>query len=183
MGDRGNPRTHLGNVLLLSHCASRLSPATSAENSSSACPVVKPLRWSCLALSTHPGLGRTLVSDTHQCNVPFSSPFNHNPDMFKARPWTGGEANSPSLPAAAFQAHSDGKLLRQKAKKGQTHNANHISPALLLLYGPFSLGLLTQSKHILRLRQGSLNYCSHSHTPPRYSLPCKRDFPTQQPLS
>lgn len=93
-----------------------------------------------------------LVSDTHLCVVPFPQcPFSHNLDMFKAQPWTGGEANSPSLPATASPAHSDGKPFRQITRKGQTHNANHISRGLLLqlLHYPFSFVLVTQGSHIL----------------------------------
>lgn len=95
---------------------------------------------------------RALVSDPRKCNVPFLGPFSHNLDMFKVRTWTGTEANNPSLPAAAFQAHRDGKSFRQKAKQGQTHNVNHISSGLLLLIlcCPFSSGLIAFS---------AVNYC------------------------
>lgn len=110
------------------------------------------------------GLGSwlALISNTHWCIVPFPQcPFNHNLDMFKARPRTGGEANDPSLPATASPAHNNGKPFRQITRKGQTHNENHISPGLLLhlLHYPFSFILKTQGNHILSLHQGSLIQC------------------------
>lgn len=98
--------------------------------------------WTALLPSACPQSGPCSYSWHTPVQCAFPWPFSHTLDVVEAWPRTSGEAHSPLLPAAAFQAHSDGKPFRQKARKGQTHNANHISPGcLLLLYCPFSFGL------------------------------------------
>lgn len=148
--DWGNPGTHPRNFSLLSHCASPLTPSICSERPFLLIRQQRIGGWTAPPAFSKSSVSAVLLFLTHTSAMCLSLAIRSHSGHGQGLTPTGGEAHSPSLPAVVFQAHSDGKPFRQKTKKGQTHNANHISPGhLLLLYCPFSFGLLVQGNGIL----------------------------------